>query len=174
MKNGIILLIGDSITEGFDTAGLLPQLKIKNRGVSGDSTVETLGRMPDEWFTPPPEEVFICIGTNDFARFRKDEYILANIALIAQRAKSLSPDSRIWLTTIFPTRNNAPRPNRRIDRFNLKLKELADSSSYSFFDISGAFKDGSGMLKAEYTADGLHINAAAYRLWSELLMKAVD
>jgi lysophospholipase L1-like esterase len=70
-----IMLIGDSITEGFNTS-LLPQFRITNRGVSGDSTVEALERINPDWFNEKPDMIFICIGTNDIARGRTDEFII--------------------------------------------------------------------------------------------------
>ena len=70
------LFTGDSITEWFDTKGLLSEFKIKNRGVAGDSSVELLARIDPEWFDPAPDYIFLCIGTNDLARKRSPEQIL--------------------------------------------------------------------------------------------------
>lgn len=117
-----IMLIGDSITHGFKIGSLLPELNINNKGVSGDSTIETVGRISAEWFTIKPDLVFICIGTNDIARGRNDSFIIENVGKIIEKIKLNSPESDIIITSLFPTRNNPERSNETIDRLNFKLR----------------------------------------------------
>ena len=82
------LLIGDSITEAFNVSELLPEFNIDNRGVSGNSTIETYEIINEEWFEKQPETIFICIGTNDLARERTNEEIVSNILKIKDKLKS--------------------------------------------------------------------------------------
>ena len=104
MKKKTILMIGDSITEGFDTKKYFLDEIIINKGVSGDSTVECLDRICSGWFIPLPDRVYICIGTNDFARDRTDQFVLANTKTIIEKDCQFAPESKIFLTSIFPTR----------------------------------------------------------------------
>jgi lysophospholipase L1-like esterase len=163
-----IVLIGDSITEGFDTSRYFLEGNISNRGVSGDSTEECLERISEEWFREHPSAVFLCIGTNDLARERSDRFILENIRTIVEKIRRFSR-APIYLTTLFPTRENPPRPNERIRGFNRELEKLAAESDCRFYDLHRHFTDEEGSLRAEFTDDGLHLTAAAYRRWSELL-----
>jgi lysophospholipase L1-like esterase len=163
-----ILMIGDSITEGFDTAHFLPGIRITNHGVSGDSTEECLGRISPTWFTQQPDVVLLCIGTNDMARDRSDEVILNGIRSIVEKVREFSGPV-IYLTTVFPTRNNPPRPNERIRTFNAQLELLSAELRCRFFALHGHFTDDAGELKAEYTEDGLHLTTRAYQRWSEVL-----
>jgi lysophospholipase L1-like esterase len=169
MIRSSILLIGDSITAGFDTIQFLPKWPIRNEGISGDSSVECLERISADWFEPPPVKVFLCIGTNDLARSRTDEEILRNVQKIVEKIRSFSKGSIVYLTTLFPTWNNEPRPNQRIRTFNKKLEELSRSLECSFFDIHTAFTDGSGDLHTEFTDDGLHLTKKAYSTWANIL-----
>ncbi|MGE5353775.1 MAG: GDSL-type esterase/lipase family protein [Syntrophothermus sp.] len=175
MENGPVLLIGDSITEGFNEKELLPELNIQNYGVSGDSTLELFARIESAWFVNNPHTAFVCIGTNDFARQRTDEFILDNIQKIINRIKEFSPAINIIPVSIFPTRDNPPRPNERIREFNRKLTLLAKENGLSYFDINRYFSDEQGKLKSTFTQDGLHLTKEAYKLWagliSEYLMK---
>lgn len=173
MKNEEILFIGDSITEAFDEKRYLPQLKVLNKGVSGDSTVETLERINESWFSSDPFLVFVCIGTNDFARDRSDEFILNNIVRIIEKIQMYSPDSQIVPVSIFPTRDNLPRPNERINQFNISLEKLTFSYNLKFFNINELFIDDNGKLKEEFTEDGLHLTPAAYELWAALVSEFV-
>jgi lysophospholipase L1-like esterase len=165
-------MIGDSITEGFDTRQYIPDVNISNRGVSGDSTVECLHRITEEWFRRQPAAVFLCIGTNDLARDRSDQFILDNIRSIVEQIRNYSQAS-IYLTTLFPTRENPPRPNDRIRGFNTELEKLSAELGCRFYDLYRHFTDGEGNLKGEFTDDGLHLTAAAYRRWSELLSETL-
>ncbi|MBI9071548.1 MAG: hypothetical protein JEY94_08105 [Melioribacteraceae bacterium] len=164
-----LLMIGDSITDWFDTDNLLPNFFVKNVGVAGDSTVETLGRIDKSWFDFQPDYIFICIGTNDFARFRKDAVILENIEKIVIKVKTHLSKAKIYITTIFPTRDNKPRPNDRISNFNAQLNKKANSLNAEFFDLHYHFTDEDGKLKSEYTEDGLHLTPKAYVKWAEIL-----
>lgn len=169
-----VMLIGDSITAGFDTQAHFPDGRVINKGVSGDSTNECLERVCAEWFRTPPEAVFVCIGTNDFARDRSDEYILGNIRRIVEKIRGFAGGQEIFCTSIFPTRRNDVRPNGRITRFNAQLKQLSEDLGCHFFDLHPHFTDEEGMLRQEFTEDGLHLTAAAYDLWSRLLSALLD
>lgn len=169
MKKEPVLLIGDSITNGFNEKELLPDFDILNYGVFGDSTVELLERIESSWFSSEPLTAFVCIGTNDFARDRTDEYILGNMQKIINRIKEFSPCVNIVPVSIFPTRDNPPRPNERIREFNCQLAQLAKENGLSYFDINSYFSDEQGKLKIGFTPDGLHLTADAYKLWARLI-----
>jgi lysophospholipase L1-like esterase len=164
-----VLMIGDSITAGFDTEKYFPADNFINLGVSGDSTVECLGRISEHWLPPAPDCAFICIGTNDFARDRTDEYILGNIQRIVEQLRRCGCSAPIFITSIFPTRENGPRPNDRIRLFNAQLEQQTVQMGCSFFDLHPHFTDDDGMLRKEFTDDGLHLTEAAYETWSTLL-----
>jgi lysophospholipase L1-like esterase len=169
-----IVLIGDSITEGFNVRLLLKERNILNYGVSGDSTVECLERISDQWFERSPESIYICIGTNDLVRDRTDQEILENIRTIVDRVRRAVPVSAVMLTSLFPTRENPPRPNERIRGFNEGLKRLSTELRTGYFDVHHHFADERGDLKKEFTEDGLHLTEAAYRRWAEILLAEME
>lgn len=166
-----ILLLGDSITAGFDTVRLLPELAIRNEAVSGDSTVELLERLRPEWLEAPGlRAVFVCIGTNDLARDRTDEYILGQIARIVGELRHAGGAFQIILTSLFPTRDNEPRPNARILGFNAQLVTLAAELGVDFWLLHPHFVDVGGKLRAGFTNDGLHLTEPAYEEWAKQLL----
>ncbi len=174
MNTENILMLGDSITDMYETDKYLPNLKIINKGVSGDSTEECLERITPEIFHPMPSKIFLCIGTNDFARDRSDNFVLENIIKIISKLRSYTNSSSIILTTIFPTRDNELRPNSRIVDFNKKLEELALKQNCNFFNLHKSFIDDAGKLKKEFTEDGLHLTDSAYKVWSNELMNYLE
>lgn len=169
MKEDKILLIGDSITDAFDTASNLPEYDIVNKGVYGNSTTETIDLLNEEFFASHPSVVFILIGTNDLVRDRSDDFIIDNIKCIAERTLELNGPSSIYITSILPVRDIENRSNIRILRLNELLRKLCVRKNYTYFDLAAYFTDEEGKLKAEYTEDGLHLTAKAYEKWTEIL-----
>lgn len=168
-----VVMMGDSITEGFDTDRLLHGRTITNRGVSGDSTEECRARIMPEWFMPAPELLFLCIGTNDLVRDRTDEFILDGIRSIIHKMREHAQPV-VYLTSLFPTRGNAPRPNERIRGLNRRIAALAEELGCRYYDLHGHFADAAGELRPEFTEDGLHLTEPAYQLWSTLLSGELD
>ncbi|MCF8304996.1 MAG: hypothetical protein K9I71_01105 [Ignavibacteriales bacterium] len=164
-----IVMLGDSITAGFDTSDLFDYSLIRNYAVSGDSTRDLINRFNAEWFTSNPEYIFLCIGTNDIARNEKVRDIIINIRSIASNIKQLVPKGKIVLTSVFPVRNNEARPLKTIAELNTAIAKLAKDSDHFFFNLHPYFCDANGMLREEYTSDGLHLTKAAYDEWGKRL-----
>lgn len=158
-----ILFLGDSITEGFNTKQFLPELNIRNESVSGDSTVETFSRICSQWFEPQPDLIFLCIGTKDIARGKTDLFIVQRIDSILNKIISLSPHSKLILTSLFPTYNDAERPNQRIIELNTKLKELCNNKNLLYYDLHYHFTNKFGQLEEKFSFDGLHLTSEAYK-----------
>lgn len=164
-----ILLIGDSITEGFDTDTLLPEYKIINKGISGNNSSDLLKRLKPDVINQNPDFVFILIGTNDLAQGFSDEEILNNIKLMIQTIAHNLNDCKVFLASILPTRNNDPRPNRRIRALNSRLKNIAEKLKAEYLELSVLFCDEDGDLRFDLTEDGLHLNNKAYEIWADYL-----
>jgi len=163
------LFLGDSITDWFNTDELLSEYSIDNRGVAGDATDDTYELINSIDFSKNYDKIFLCIGTNDLARGKSEENIAANIANIVAKLKDLSPNSKIFVESVFPTRENVVRPNERIIKLNLLLKEKSTLFEYEFINFYEYFIDDDNKLKEEFTEDGLHLTRAAYFVWADLL-----
>lgn len=174
MREENYLFIGDSLTAWFDTVHFLPDCNIKNVAAAGDTTSETLDRMDERWFNPLPDKVFICIGTNDLARRRDPDDIAEKIFEIVERVQEYSPESVIVITSLFPVRNHAGQMIEDIDLVNNLLKSSEAKYGYVYFDLFTEFADEEGMLRDEYSDDGLHLTNLAYQKWSEEFNKFIE
>jgi lysophospholipase L1-like esterase len=165
------LFIGDSITEGFPVHELLPGKLIINRGISGTSSGEILEYLSPRWLEDGPDQVFLCLGTNDIARDIGDDAILENLSGIFDKACSFSTKEnlRFYLTSLFPTRDNPPRPNERINQLNIKIHRLAESYQQSYLHLNVFFRDETNRLEKSFTDDGLHLNREGYKRWAGLI-----
>ncbi|MCX6151779.1 MAG: GDSL-type esterase/lipase family protein [Ignavibacteriales bacterium] len=164
-----ILLLGDSITEGFKTSDLLSDFDIINKGVSADSTTELIDRLNNHLVDGKFDLVFLLIGTNDIARNRKDEVILKNISKIIKEVKNYCSANGIFTTSILPTLNMDNRPNERIFHLNKKLETLSKELNVNYVNLHKFFIDSEGSLKKDFTEDGLHVNDTTYLEWASIL-----
>src|SRR6478736_3248612 len=69
-----VVLVGDSITEGFDVAKYLPGRRVINRGIGADVIGNdlkpddkrgVLKRLDESFFNLPATDAFLLIGIND-------------------------------------------------------------------------------------------------------------
>ena len=169
-----IVFLGNSITAGTDWNELLQIKRARNRGISGDITFGVLQRL-DEVIEGSPDKVFILIGINDISRNIPDSFIIGNYKKMISRIQAGSPKTKIYLQTLMPVNNtftqfkNHYNKDEQIAAINAAIKSIAAAYKVTLIDLHPQFLDGEGKLKKEFTQDGLHLNAAGYQHWAELL-----
>lgn len=178
VKEGEPVFLGDSITEFGDWRALLGNPAIINRGIAGDITFGVMARLDDVIFLRP-SKLFVAIGINDIAKNNQDKLIVQNIFTIVRRVKTASPETRIYVSSILPTNDEVKKEypqaygkNAHVARVNRLLKNGAKRHGFTYLDTYVLFSDSDGKLSTKYAeTDGLHLNAAAYKLWAEMLRK---
>lgn len=169
-----IVFLGNSITAGTDWNELLGLSRARNRGISGDITFGVLERL-DEVTEGKPAKVFILIGINDISRNIPDAVILQNYQAMITRIKQASPATKIYFHTLMPVNNeftqfkNHYNKDEHILAVNEGLKKLAAKEKITVIDLYPHFLDASKKLDKRYTEDGLHLNAAGYKVWADIL-----
>jgi len=174
MHNKKILLMGDSITAGFDTQALLSEFSIINKGLSANNSTHLLKRLERDLLASYPDIIFILIGTNDIAAGFTDTEILSNINSILEITSEKLSKSKIFITSILPTRNNELRPNERIRELNKKIQLIAEKLKVNYLNLYSNFVDEKGQLIIDLTDDGLHLNEKAYLKWADFLRKLLN
>ncbi len=169
-----IIFLGNSITAGTDWNELLGVTNAKNRGISGDITFGVLERL-DEVTEGHPAKVFILIGINDISRNIPDSVIVQNYQKIIERIKTASPKTKIYFQTLLPVNNeftqfkNHYNKDEHIAFVNAALKKLGEKEKIKVIDINPHFLNAEKKLDKSYTIDGLHLNAAGYKIWAAIL-----
>ena len=165
-----IIFLGNSITDGAEWSEIFQDLRVKNRGISGDVTDGILYRL-EEVTESKPDKIFLMIGVNDLAHGTSRQQILLNYEKIIKRIKDESPKTELYIESILPVNNAFPdfknhvTKNTEIVQVNNDLKALAVANSATYIDLHSVFKDANGKLDAKYTEDGLHLNGSGYMLW---------
>ena len=175
---GDIIFLGNSITDGGEWSELFNDLQIKNRGISGDFTAGVLNRL-DEIYNRKPAKVFLLIGTNDLARSLSPDSVLRNIIWIATLLKEKSPQTKLYVQSIFPVNERFGKfsghasKKTEIKQVNKALFDSAIRYQYKYVDVFSALADTTGRLSADYTNDGLHLTGAGYLKWKESIYNLV-
>ena len=187
-----LLMIGDSITHGFDKAGSAMWSKYYaprnavNLGFSGDRTEHVLWRLDHgEIDGIAPKLAVIMIGTNNSGG---DEYTAAQIAdgikAIVCRLRTQLPETKVLILAIFPRGDSAQRSDKehgatfnpqwaKNDEASALASLVADNKMVYFLDINDAFLTDDGVLTRETMPDLLHPREKGYQLWAEAIEPTV-
>jgi lysophospholipase L1-like esterase len=175
-----LVMIGDSLTEiwGLATPDLFGP-SIVNRGIGGQTSPQILLRFMPDVVDLNPRRVHILCGTNDIAGntgpsvpedFQRNIRAMADIAQangIGVLLASIPPAaSMFW--------QPAAEPGEWIPTLNAWLRAFAASRGFAYLDYHSALTDGAGALQDHYSADGVHVTRAAYRVMRDILEAALQ
>lgn len=169
-----VVLVGDSITEGFEVSKYFPNRRVLNRGIGGDVIGNglpendprgLLRRLDCSIFDCAATDVFLMIGINDLNTGQTPEQMEPGYRELFRRIQERVPAIRLHVQSLLPTRGNFAARNAHVRDVNIRLKRLATEFHYPYLDLHTLFADANGELKAEFTPDGLHLTEPAYRVW---------
>lgn len=179
LRNGDVglLFIGDSITQGWESAGkeawathYAPRNAV-NMGISGDRTQHVLWRLDHSNFeNVSPELAVILIGVNNSGDNTAEEIADGTIA-ICQRLRTMLPDTKILLLAIFPTKSESR--NQKNAAASVLASRVADGRTIHYLDINPSFQTEKQELTKEVMPDGVHPNKNGYRIWAEAIESKV-
>jgi lysophospholipase L1-like esterase/mannose-6-phosphate isomerase-like protein (cupin superfamily) len=183
-----VVFMGDSITDSWDSpgnGGFFPGKPYINRGISGQTTPQMLIRFRRDVIELKPKVVVILAATNDLAGNTGPttmEAIEDNLMTMAELARA--HNIRVVFASLLPVsdyevRNGQPiiqtkrRPPEQIKALNEWMKAYAATHRLTYLDYFSAMVDAKGFLKDELSNDGLHPNAAGYKVMNPLAEAAI-
>ena len=171
-----LLLIGDSITHGWEDVGRriwdahYGHRRAVNLGFGGDRTEHVLWRLDHgELEGITPKLAVVMIGTNNTgARQDPPEETAAGIRAILTTLRTRLPLTKVLLLGIFPRSASADDPLRRLNvAINDHLRTFADNQQVFFLDLSRHFLDDQERLSQNLMPDYLHPNERGYQVWAD-------
>ncbi len=179
-KGGVdLLMIGDSITHGWEGAGATvwdsyyQHRKPLNLGISGDRTEHVLWRLdnlPLEKITP--KVAVIMIGTNNVGHNSSSPKEAADgVKAIVERLEKAYPEMKQLVLNVFP-RGATPDDGMRkkVDEINSYLPELLKGKpNVTLLNVNPIFLDAAGNLPDEIMKDKLHPGTYGYELWAKAM-----
>ncbi len=177
-----VIFLGDSITDNWKLADYFPGKPYINRGIDGQTTPQMLVRFRQDVIDLHPKVLVVLAGTNDIAGVTgpaRNEDIEANYASMAELARVHG--IRVIFASVLPVHNYTPdakesfarRPRERILALNQWLKNYCRQNGLVYLDYFSAMVDDKGMLKRDFSEDGLHPNAAGYKIMAPLAEAAI-
>jgi lysophospholipase L1-like esterase len=177
-----VVFFGDSITDIWHLDEYFPGKPYINRGIGGQTTPQMLLRFRQDVIDLHPKVVVILAGTNDIAGNTgpmRLEDIEANYASMAEIARA--NDVRVVFSSVMPVHNYTPqsqnlfaqRSPAKIVQLNLWLKNYCATNSCVYLDYFSIMVDDKGLLKRDLADDGLHPNAAGYKIMAPLAEAAI-
>jgi lysophospholipase L1-like esterase len=178
-----VVFFGDSITDIWKLADYFPAKPYINRGIGGQATPQMLVRFREDVIDLHPKIVLILAGTNDIAGNTGPMLLTdieANYATMAELARL--HDIRVIFASLLPVNNYSPRavdfsaqrPAGKILELNTWLKAYCSANGYVYVDYYAAVVDDKGMLKKDLSDDGLHPNAAGYKVMAPVADAAIQ
>ena len=178
-----VVFFGDSITDIWKLADSFPGKPYVNRGIGGQTTPQMLVRFRQDVIDLQPKVVVILAGTNDIAGNTgpmRNEDIEANYASFAELARVHG--IKVVYSSVLPVHNYterskdffAQRPPARILALNTWLKDYCGKNGIIYLDYFSAMVDDKGLLKKDLADDGLHPNAAGFKLMAPMAEAAIQ
>jgi len=180
-----VVFFGDSITDSWHLDEYFPGKPYVNRGIGGQTTPQMLVRFRQDVINLQPNVVIILAGTNDLAGNTgpmRIEDIEADYESLAELARA--NNIKVIYCSVLPVHNYtekskdffAQRSPQKILLLNNWLRSYCAiaSSGCVYLDYFSAMVDDKGLLKKELADDGLHPNAAGFKIMAPLAEAAIE
>ncbi|TVR15769.1 MAG: acetylglucosamine-6-sulfatase [Balneolaceae bacterium] len=179
-----ILLVGDSITHGWESTGsevwerYFGEYKTYNIGYSGDRTENVLWRFQNgEIDGIHPKVAMVMIGTNNTGH-RQDhpDCTAMGIERIVDSLQEKLPDTHILLLAIFPRGADTDDELRILnEEINQRIEVFGEKERVTFLNLNHTFLNDEGEILEEVMPDLLHPNEEGYELWAaEIFPRLID
>jgi lysophospholipase L1-like esterase len=157
-----IVMLGDSLTELGLWSEYFQDVKLLNRGISGDTASGVLRRI-EEVVDRRPKTVFLMIGINDLLGGLEPTAVSAAIQSIVETLRQ--HQIKVIVQSVLPVAANfLPGINSKVGRLNQELR----LGSGQFAEIAEQLTQ-NGALNPSLTVDGLHLNGAGYGVWKDAI-----
>jgi len=174
LSPGSAVFIGDSGVQSLNVGAVAPHSV--NYGIGSDTIAGVRHRLPRYRSLPAARAIVLLIGSNDLA-MRPVEAVAADYAgLVA----SLPAAPRLVLVAVLPIDERSVaagrRSNQAITELNRTIEGIcAKRPSCDMVDAGPMLRDAAGQLRPDlHIGDGLHLNAAGYRILIAGLAAALD
>ena len=174
-KPGGIVFVGSSSIRLWDLGQSFPGMPILNRGFGGSQIVDSVNHAELLVLKHQPGIVVFYAGDNDIAAGKTPQAVAGDYKAFVSKVHATLPKTRVAFIAIKPS----------IQRWALvaKVREAnALIRSYSegddllgFIDVDGPMLGWDEKPRADlFVADGLHLSAKGYELWTRLVRPFLD
>ena len=170
VRSGGVLFVGSSSIRRWDLKASFPQVDALNRGFGGSQMSDVLHYLDRIVINYRPRLIFLYEGDNDIAKGKSPRQVVDDYRQLVRRIHCQLPCTRIVFLSIKPS----IKRDKLFDRMqvaNHQIRSIARCDRrLDFIDVSKVMLDATGSIRQDiFVDDGLHLNAAGYQLWAELV-----
>jgi lysophospholipase L1-like esterase len=174
-SNAIEFLGSSSIRLWTNAPAQFPGHRIFNRGFGGSHLSDAVAFVDRIVIPYRPKLIVLYAGDNDLAAGKSPERVFADFQAFVQRVRRALPETRIAFIAIKP----CPAREKNLEAVrtaNRLIQEFtAGDPKLAFLDVFTPSLTAEGRPRAElYRRDGLHPNAAGYKLWAGIVKPFLD
>lgn len=171
-----VVMLGDSRTQGASWSELLNRPGVVGRGIESD-ILEGYARRLNYVYKVKPKLCFISGGVNDLysGAYTVEQIYQSFVNIVADiKSRKITPViqgtvfvGKDWGKAWNITAADNKMRNGDIARLNKMLSDYAKRNGLEFLDINPRLQTYDNFLRQEFTWDGIHFRASAYKIWAE-------
>jgi len=169
-EKGRVLFVGSSSIRLWNLKKSFPELDAINRGFGGSHISDSIDFAERIVLKYKPRTVLLYAGDNDIAAGKPTDEVVGDFKRFANIVHQALPETRLLFLAIKPSIRRwelVDRMRQANERIEAYTKQHAYLGYVDIFEpMLGA--DGTPM-KSLFIADGLHLNAKGYALWTEIV-----
>ncbi|NIA28531.1 MAG: hypothetical protein GWP06_01295 [Actinobacteria bacterium] len=178
-KNAIphhpVLFIGSSSIRKWKTHNSFPDLPVVNRGFGGAHISDMLYFIRDIAlkYETPSCIIFYC-GDNNIAGGKSAQRVLSDYQKFVRAVHKKFPDVPFIYIPIKPSLSRWALW-KQMKKANELIRDYSDKNKLLFYaDTATPMIDNDGTPQKDlFVADGLHLNAKGYKLWTKIIAGAI-
>ncbi len=168
------VFVGSSSIVRWDTGDRFRGMPLLNRGFGGSQMSDLVHYVEETVLRYSPRTVVVYEGDNDTSAGKRSQQVLEDYQQFVEAVLTAQPSTRIVILSIKPSL-------ARWDVWPEMQESNARIEAYARGDARVDFVDvGTDMLGADglpipelFVSDGLHMTAAGYDIWDEIVMEAL-
>lgn len=171
---GGVLFLGSSSIRMWDLAKAFPGAKVLNRGFGGSQIADSVAYVDRIVFPCRPRLVVFYAGDNDIAAGKSAERVAADFQELTGRIFAKLPETKITFLAVkpSPSRWKFIETQRRANQLIADFIRTDDRLAY--IDVVTPMLNDKGEPRGElFLKDNLHMNAAGYAIWNDLVRTLV-
>ena len=169
-KGGIVFVGSSSIRLWKTLAQDFPGLPVLNRGFGGSEIADSVAFAERIVIPYAPRQVVLYAGGNDLNAGKPVEKVIADFKAFAGKIRTALPEAEIDYISI------AGNPARwaqveKVKAVNLAIEAwIKEQPRMKFIDVFSKMLGADGLPKPDiFVEDKLHMNAAGYAIWKEVV-----
>jgi lysophospholipase L1-like esterase len=172
---GEVVFVGSSSIQRWDLDKYFPDVKTINRGIGGSELGDTVRLVDRLVIAYAPRLVVVYAGDNDIADGRTSEEVEVQFERLVSAIHAKLPRTRIVFIGLKPSILRWSEVDRMRAANAMIRSYCAHDDLVAYLDIDGAMLGWDEKPRRElFAADGLHLDAEGYELWSILLRPFVN